>query len=301
MPTTRMFLRCPWKVRVVSMGHHIRLLAEKEIDQKLYYDHRCTLELRECIHDHLEDLRPVYTREEFLQMAEHWARAKAEFDRLGQPEPSEQNISLDTLFLDGERLHHSRAAVELAVGGADKDGGGDTIHFHYRHCRTHLTKLDFYRIATMFKEALASYNEYACTVVRLSDPNVRIRDVARDMLVPWLEGYKAGDYPAEDPDSYWKMFLEARELLRPEEIQRPDGGWLVDRPKTRVLPEEFDKRYLFTLFECMKKYGYGEGMFEYDYVPAMRLEDGRIELMGSHRAACLVCLGYDEVKVSMIN
>jgi hypothetical protein len=283
------------------MGVNIKVLGERAVDQTLYYGHECNLELRECFHDHVEDFRLVYDKDEFLQMSDHWIKAREEYDKMGQPEAQEQNISLSTTVLDGQRLHHERAALEFTQGGADRDGGGDTIHFHYRHCRIHLTKRDFFRLGALFSEALRCYEKHFSTVVDLRGPDVVLRDVAKDVYIPWLLDYIKEDVPRANPDDYWDLFLKHKDLLRPEEIQRPDGGFLKDQPRTRNVPEEEDKRYLYTMFECIKKYGYGEGPFRYDYIRAQPTGDGKLELTGSHRAACLWLLGYDEIPVVITN
>lgn len=296
-----------WRIRpapigVNYMGINIRILAEREVDQTLYYNHECHLELRECIHDHIEDFRMVYGKDEFLNLSDHWIRARKVYDEAGQPEPAEQNIDLSYTTLEGERLHHQRAALEFTVGGAPKDGGGDTIHFHYRHGRIHLTKRDFFRLARMFQEGLVSYSKYYQSIVDIKDPSTKLRDVAREVYLPWLAEYDEGKYPKEDPDAFWDMYLEHRNYIRPEEIQRPDGGWLRDRPRTRNVPEEFDRRYLFTVLESIKKYGYAEGPFKYELVRAQPVRGSDlIEITGSHRAACLVHLGYRNIPVVITN
>ena len=285
------------------MGFNLKMLAERRVDQTLYYNHECHMELRECIHDHMEDFRMIYDKEDFLQLSDHWIAARAKYDALGQPVPAEQNDLLHKVTLGPERLHHDRIALEFTRGGADKDGGGDTLHFHYRNCRIHLTKADFYRMSHVFCEALRSYNQGYGETIRLSDPNVVVRDVAQDKYIPWLQEYSTGTCPKEDPDAYWDLLLEHKEALRPAEAQRPDGGWLLDQPKTRVVPEDLDRKYLYTMYECMKKYGYAKGPFAHDLVRVQAQDGntGRLEITGSHRAACLAHLGYDEIKVVVTN
>jgi len=283
------------------MGINLKILAERQVDQTLYYNHESHLELRECIHDHTEDFRMVYDKEDFLKLSDHWIAARKKYDELGQPEPVEQNIDLSSTTLLGTRLHHERAAVEFTQGGADKDGGGDTIHVHYRNCRIHLTKRDFYRLAQLFTESLKCYSAHYHEEIDLESPSTKIRDVAKDKYIPWLEEYKAGKYPSEDPDSYWDLFLQMKDNIRPEEIQRPDGGWLKDSPRNRPAPDELDRRYLCSMYEVMKKYGYASGPLLHDYVRVHKVPGGQLELSGSHRAACLVSLGYQKIKVVVTN
>jgi len=288
------------------MGHHLKLLAEEQVDQTLYYEHSCTLELRECIHDHFEDMRPVYTKEDFLAMSDHWIEARKTYDEMGQPEPEEQSCTLHTFRLPGKRLHHERAALEFIRGGADKDGGGDTLHFHYRHVRTHLSKRDFNGLCDLWKQGDKAYAQDFAENIDLTSSNVNLGQVAVDQYIPWLQEYiENQDILRADPDEFWDMFLESKKLIRPEEEQRADGGWLLDEKgnevRSRTVPEDFNKRYLYTIYECIKKYGYGEGPFKYDYVYVQRMSDGTYLMRGSHRAACLVVLGYDNILAIVIN
>lgn len=288
------------------MGYHLKLLSEEQVDQTLYYDHGCTMELRECIHDHFEDMRPVYTKEEFLAMSDHWIAARKKYDELGQPEPQEQNCTLNHFKLPGERLHHQRSALEFVRGGADKDGGGDTLHFHYRHVRAHLSKRDFNVLCDLWKQGERCYARHVKEFIDLSSPNVKIGQVALEEYVPHLQNYINDlSIPREDPDNFWDMYLDSKELIRPADEQRTDGGWLLDRNgnevRTRILPEEFNRRYLYTIYECIKKYGYGQGPFKYDYVHVQSLSDETYLVRGSHRAASLVVLGYTSIPVVIIN
>ncbi len=288
------------------MGHNLKLLGEEQVDQTLYYEHSCTLELRECIHDHFEDMRPVYTKEEFLAMSDHWIEARKKYDEMGQPNPEEQNATLDTFRLQGKRLHHERAALEYTRGGADKDGGGNTFHFHYRHVRTHLSKRDFNILCDLWKQSDKAYAQDFAEIINLNSDHVKLGQVATDQYIPWLQEYiENQEIPRVNPDDFWDMYLESKKLTRPEEEQRPDGGWLRDEEgneiKSRTLPEDFNKRYLYTAYECMKKYGYGEGPFKYDYVHVQRMSDETYLVRGSHRAAILTVLGYTEILAVVIN
>ena len=138
---------------------------------------------------------------------------------------------------------------------------------------------------------------------------MKIGQVATDQYIPWLQEYlaltDAGVIPRADPDDFWDLHLESKKLIRPEEEQRVDGGWLLDangkEVRSRVLPEEFNKQYLYTIYECMKRYGYGAGPFKYDYVHVQRMPDETYLVRGSHRAAVLTMLGYTEIPAVVIN
>jgi len=286
------------------MGFNLKLLGEEQVHQTLYYEHSCTLELRECIHDHFEDMRPVYTKEEFLAMSDHWIEARKKYDEMGQPVPEEQSATLHTFRLPGQRLHHERAALEFTRGGADKDGGGDTFHFHYRHVRTHLSKRDFNVLCGLWRQSDKAYAQDFSETISLSQ--VKFGQVATDLYIPWLQEYiKNEEIPRANADDFWDMYLKSKKFIRPEEEQRAEGGWLLDENgnevRSRPVPEDFNRAYLHTIYECIKKYGYGEGPFKYDYVHVQRLPDDTYLVRGSHRAAALKLLGYENISVLIIN
>ncbi len=288
------------------MGYHLKLLGEEQVDQTLYYEHSCTLELRECIHDHFEDMRPVYTKKEFLAMSDHWIAARKKYDEMGQPEPQEQSATLHTFRLEGKRLHHERAALEFTRGGADKDGGGDTFHFHYRHVRTHLSKRDFNILCDLWKQSDKAYAQDFAETIDLKSNRVKLGQAATDEYIPQLREYiENEEIPRANADDFWDMYLESKKSIRPEEEQRDDGGWLLDENgnevRSRTVPQEFNKRYLYTIYECIKRYGYGEGPFKYDYVHVQRLPDDTYLVRGSHRAAALIVLEYAEIPAVVIN
>ena len=289
------------------MGHNLKILGEEQVDQTLYYEHSCTLELRECIHDHFEDMRPIYTKEEFLLMSDHWIEARKKYDELGQPNPDDaKSVALHAFRLPGQRLHHERTALEFTLGGADKDGGGDTIHFHYRHVRTHLSKRDFNILCDLWKQSDKAYAQDFAETIDLTSSRVKLGDVAIKKYIPWLQEYIANEEILRaNADDFWDMYLESKKLIRPEEEQRVDGGWLRRTDGTeyrsRGLLEDFDKRYLYTVYECIKRYGYGEGPFKYECVHVQRLPDDTHLVRGSHRAAALVVLGYREISAVVIN
>lgn len=276
------------------MGYNLKILAEECVPTTLHSRSAC-LELRENFHDHVSDLRPVYTKEEFLAMSDHWIAARKKYDEAGQPDPEEQNITLDQRYLPGECLHKDRIALELTRGGAPE--GDDMVHFHYDNFRIHMTKNNFLQMAQVFKEAMESFNHHYSGVVRLDGPDVYWSPVVEELYLPWLREYTGG----ANPDDFRDMFLESRRLLRPEEEQRFSDGWLKDTEGkpiiTRTLPENFNRQYLYVVYECIRKYGYGEGPFKNDYIRAQRTNDGRLLLTGSHRVAALLHLGVQDVRV----
>jgi len=168
-------------------------------------------------------------------------------------------------------------------------------------------------MADLWGQAEKCYAKHFAEIINLGAPNVEVGSIVGKLYLPWLQEYESGKYNRADPDAFWDMYLQSKEYIRPEEEQRSDGGWLRD-PETgeevrnRAVPEDFDKRYLFTVYECIKKYGYGKGPFQYNYVHAQKIYDDpddvskeRYLIRGSHRAACLKMLGYKDILAVIIN
>ncbi len=276
------------------MGDIDRLLSERAIEPALYSDWPLTIELRENIHLHCRNWRPVVDKEQFLAITDAFAEARKKFDELGQPERDEHGPGLADVKLSAP-LHQNRAALELCTDG--------TIHFHFDDMRLHIDKRIFVRVGLVFREGLQEYSKHNSTTIRLSEAEVA--GVVHDLYLSWLDEYIASQENKEDPDNFPDMFLENKRLLRPEDEQRYSDGWLK-RPdgtefRSRSVSTEFDKKYLFTLFESIKKYGYGKGPYEYDYIRATRDDSGKIYLTGAHRSACLMKLGYEDIPVIITN
>jgi hypothetical protein len=276
------------------MGEHDRILSERAIEPALYSDWPLTIELRENIHLHYRNWRPVVTKEQFLAITDAYARARVKFDELGQPESLEDGPGLADVKLS-KPLHHNRVALELCTDGS--------IHFHFDDTRLHVDKRTFFRLGLVFKEGLQEYCKHNSTTINLSEAEVS--GTVNDVYLPWLKEYTASTDDRLDPDDLTDMLLEQKRLLRPEDEQRYSDGWSKSpegtEVRTRSLPEEFDKKYLCTLFENIKKYGYGKGPYKYDYIRATQNGNGKIYLTGSHRAACLLHLGYTEIPVAVTN
>ena len=276
------------------MGDTARLLSEPAIEPALYSDWPLTIELRENIHLHYRNWRPVVNKEQFLAITDAFAWARKAFDELGQPERADQGPGLADVKLPPP-LHQNRAAVELCTDG--------TIHFHFDDMRLHIDKRTFVRLGLIFKESLQEYCKHNSITVKLSE--VDSAGVVQDLYLSWLDEYVSSQDSKEDPDNFPDMFLEHKRLLRPEDEQRYSDGWLKNPDgsefRTRSVPTGFDKKYLFTLFESIKKYGYGTGPYKYDYIRATPDDTGKIYLTGAHRSACLIKLGYEEIPVIITN
>lgn len=285
------------------MGDNRRILAERAIEPALYSDWPLTIELRETFHLHYRNWRPVVDKDQFLQITDTFAEARRKFDELGQPEKDEHGPTLGETKLSPP-LHQNRVAIEETTDG--------TIHFHFDDQRLHLDPRTFVRLGLVFQEALHSYAQHNAKTAKISE--CAIGDIVTKQYLPWLEEYKekgtgfsAKDAPSirVSSDSFPSAYLASRRRLRPEDEQRYSDGWLKHEDgsehRTRSLDPEFDRLYLFSVYESIKEYGYGRGPYEFDLLRAHKNEHGQLYLTGSHRVASLIALGYEEIKVLETN
>lgn len=277
------------------MGYNLHVLGEDHVDSIYGYNmekgRSLCLEIRENFHAHVGDDRPVYTKEEFLLMSDHWAAARKKYDAMGQPEPLEQNDSLSQSYLPGKGLHAGRVAIEMT--GDPNTQERQQVHFHYNNHRIDFSEKDLHTVGRVFGESLKGFAQHYHINVSLKDPGISIPHVAKNLYRTWLEEYEGG----EDPDNFWDLHLKHKELIRPADEQRYSNGWHPDGD--RKIPYDFHRKYLYTVYECLKKYGYGKGPFQYDYMPAWRV-DGIIHISAAHRCAALLKLGYDEVPIVLL-
>jgi hypothetical protein len=277
------------------MGDNERILSERAIEPALYSDWPLTIELRETIHLHYRNWRPIVNKEQFIAITDAFAKARQKFDELGQPDPTDHHgPGLSDTKLPPP-LHQNRIALELCTDG--------TIHFHFDDMRLHIDKKTFVRLGLLFREALQEYCKHNSTTVKLSE--VEYASVVDNLYLPLLNKYASSDN-REDCDNFPDVLLEHKRCLRPEDQQRYSDGWLKHPDGTefrarRVSDTAIDSHHLFTLFESIKKYGYGKGPYKYDYIRATKDAAGKVYLTGAHRVACLIKLGYEDIPVIVTN
>jgi hypothetical protein len=277
------------------VGNNDRVLSERAIEPALYSDWPLTVELKETIHLHYRNWRPVVNKEQFLAITDAFARARKTYDELGRPEPcDEHGPGLSDTHLPPP-LHQNRIALELCTDG--------TIHFHFDDMRLHIDKKTFVRLGLLFREGLQEYCKHNSTTVKLSE--VGCASVVRNLYLPLLDEYVSSGETV-DFDNFSDVFLEHKKCLRPEDEQRYSDGWLKNPDGTEfrargVSNTEIDSKHLFALFESIKRYGYGKGPYKYDYIRATRDDSGKVYLTGAHRTACLIKLGYEDIPVIVTN
>jgi len=285
------------------VGSNEHILSERAIEPALYSDWPLTIELRENFHLHYRNWRPVVNKEQFLKITDAFAEARRKYDELGQPEKDEHGPTLGEVKLSPP-LHQNRLAVELCTDG--------TVHFHFDDMRLHMDQRTFFRMGLVFREALQEFCRTQAKAVKISE--CEVGDIVRKVYLPWLEEYiedmatpGVHYFPQSQLGDLVYTFLEAKNQLRPEDQQRYSRGWLKRQDgseyRTRPLPEEMDRRLLYAIYESIKEYGYGEGPYQHDYIRAHPFvhDENKLFLTGSHRVACLIALGYDEIKVVETN
>lgn len=276
------------------MGFNVKMLAEKQAAPGLHHGHALNIEIEECIHFHLEDFRFVWTTQELLKIADAFADAKKFVIDLGTPEYTDRHYTTGSVTFDGPRMHNDRWAVEMT-----RDG---TIHIHNKSLRTHMTQADFYEYATMMGRALLSLNTALKTTINITDTNIRFPSPVSN-YIPMLERYDQGleeKQKAEDvsrlrDEVKWYITHPKGKETTDADLQRPSG--MLPSKFPGIVPEELNTRYLFSLYESIKKWGYATGPFYNDLMPAYKYKDGSIYLKGAHRSAVLKHLGYTSVDV----
>jgi hypothetical protein len=280
------------------MGTNLKMLSEGECNY--YYDVTpVRMELEECIHFHTDNIRLIWTVKEFAQLFPFFQQAKDKLDELGWPNQSTGMQRLAGGDLKQKSMQHNRWAIEFTKS---RDGW---IHIHLGNLRVLLPLKDFEILFSMFREASIEFYEKVKTTINLNDENVGYPPHVITQYLPWLMKYKECwmDREDADPTSVGRLRAEVKKYTRHpkgknvtfEDIQRK-----MDEPYIPVsgkIPEELDKEYLFAVYESIREWGYADGPFYGELVPAVRFKNGQIRIRAAHRAAALVALGYGEIDV----
>lgn len=277
------------------MGHNICMLAEREFVSKHDVNHTARIELQECIHFHIDLFRFVWASKEFVEIAKMFNEARVKLEAMGTPEATESMNLLGGVVLEGKCLHHNRAAAEIT-----KDG---TLHTHVKNLRLHTNAMDFYEFADCIGVAKNTLCHELKRSIDITVSNMIVPSVATVEYLPLLSRYDAGEFPIEAAEDVVMLRKKIKWYLRhpmgdettEADIQRPSG--YLPSPFPGTPPVELNNRYLFSLYESIKKWGYASGPFFEDFMPAFQYPDGRVYLKGAHRTACLLHLGFKEIDV----
>ncbi len=299
------------------MGENINLLSERIIGNK-GMDAGTRLELHENVHFHYKDSRFVLGGKDFYNIAKMFEDGVKKFVEMGMPEScNDAKLLAETNLrgIDGnvDGYHSNRLGCELTSDG--------TIHIHYRDLRIHLKKTDFLIFANVIRQGLLTLNEANCVILPLNNikddinnqkSGVFIPDIAILKYLPLLKKYDEeiveGKIEQVSAEDVIKLNMETKfyERLGDKNIQRPNG--LNDLGLyPGLIPEELDNRYLYSIYESIKKYGYAKGPFLNEYIIAYKLDgvdrtdEGRIYIKDAHRIASLIHLGYKEIMVTLVD
>lgn len=267
------------------MGHITKILAERETGGGIY-DDTARLEIEESIHFHFRDLRLILNKRDFLTLCSTFREAEKKYQQIGQPETTEKMVSLaDAPLTPG--LSHNRVGLEHQID--------QTVHVHYKDLRMHLSTADFLYIASLFAHSAVNLPPSYTKIVSLS--NCSYHEVV-NKHVATLRAYKEGSYP--------KVSAEEEQHLREQIIAaRSNVGDFSQR--TLGFPDEYpgpvseylDNRYLFALYESIRKYGYAGAGYSGQYIVAYQL-DQETYLTGAHRTAVLLSLEYTDILVYLV-
>lgn len=279
------------------MGYNIAILDERRAQKGDDDVHSARAELEECIHFHTDAVRLVFTTQEMLKIADIFITAKKELLAMGSPDTLPQMKSFGSVMFNEPCLHNDRFAVEVTLDG--------TVHIHHKNLRLHLSQMDFYDVADGFKDAVLTLCDHLKTEIDITASNITYHPIA-DKYIEQLNSYIRGngDRAIAEEVSKLKYDMRRYEVLpngpnttTEQDIQRPTGR-LPDKFPGNI-PDDLNKAYLLSLYESVRKWGYADGPFYGDLMPAYKYQDGRIYLKGAHRTAVLKVIGYTNIEVAL--
>lgn len=277
------------------MGINEAMLAESE--GPYYYDSApVRLELEECIHFHSDNLRLIWTVEDFEQIYPLFEKAFNKLKEQGFPKQSECMQLLSGDNLEDISLQHNRWAIELTKGGL--------IHIHIGNLRIHLPQIDFEALANFFKEALVEFYSESHSIVDITDNNIILPAHVQNEYLPLLKEYNQGLYPKIKAADIGRLKAKVKWYIRyatPESYSFDGIQRSMDKPFSFIygtVPKDLDIEYLFAIYESIKEWGYANGPFYGEYISGLLFEDSNlIQIMSAHRVAALLALEYKEIPI----
>jgi len=273
------------------MGTNIRMLSECVWDSP-YEVTPVRLELEECVHFHTDNMRLVWTTDEFAEFARIFEQAKERMDELGWPEKSGHMQRLAGELLQTRSMQHNRWAIEFTRG--------NWIHIHLGNNRILLSLSDFISLSNMFREASVEFYKEVKTTINLNSDNIIYPDYVVNTYLPMIQEYEELGEKI-NPAEIGRLKYEVDQCIRHrkdisfENIQRK-----MDEPfefKYGRIPDGLDREYLCAIYESIKEWGYADGPFYGELIHAIQRNDGKISIRNAHRVAALLALGYSEVDV----
>ncbi len=270
---------------IKQMGNIKEILSETPIGKKGIYENHSRLEIEENIHLHYRDGRYIFKKEDFLNLVRLFNEAYQRYKAIGTPECMDKMVQLAGGPL-GDSLHSNRLGCEL--------GHDETIHIHYRDLRLHLNRPDFHIMAENLHIGNLMLNLIDSKNIDLTSKNIRIHPVVHQHIEN-LKKYDNGEYPKENPDDIIRYVLDIKKIeSHPNnDIKRPNG---LPENYPGKIPPELDRKYLFCMYESIKKYGYAEAPFYGQYIIAYRENENTLYMKDSHRVSCLLHLKMTNIK-----
>ena len=272
------------------MGKIKEILSESIIGNKGLYNDHARLEINENIHFHYRDGRYVFTKDDFITLHDIFNEAYKKYESIEMPESTKNMIGLSEKPLKDNGFHSNRLGCEL-----NED---NTIHLHYRDLRLHFTIPDFRNFVETLFNAYLTLNVITSNNINLKDKNIRFHPVVYEHIKE-LKKYDNNEYPKEDADDVIKYMITIKMIeshpinSKNNTIERKNG--FPDKYPQQI-PKTLDRKYLFSLYESIKKYGYASGLFNGQYITVYKEKDNHLYVKDSHRAACLLHLGYTNIK-----
>lgn len=132
------------------MGDIVKLLSRRdfsEIKEKALYEKGLRIEVSEAIHVHRRDVRLLMDIDQFYSFVDSVNQANAKFNG----KLSDVDLMLHCSVIPDRELFEDEWKIEEVKG--------DTIHFHYGDLRIEMNPRRFRELASLFKDALESYDE----------------------------------------------------------------------------------------------------------------------------------------------
>jgi len=282
------------------VGRNIDILSENRAPTE-GVSHGARLEHEECVHYHEDEFRLVYTMEEFRRIAQIWVEGLEDARKIGFPE-TYHHISLGQgQNLGKPCLHDNRMAAELTADG--------TIHVHLKNLRIHLKQSEFVEFADMLAQARVSLGARHHILLNISEP------LPEHILIPSvvqhhrraIQEYKRNQNEHQSSDDIGWLAHRIRWLTEhpqgnqevEEDLQRADGRLPLVFPSTP--PADLDRKYAVVVYEAIRRWGFADGPFYGQAMPAYRYRNGQIYLKGAHRTAAALELGLKEIPVLLMD
>lgn len=270
------------------MGNIKKILSETIIGNSGLYDDHARLEIQEAVHFHYRDGRYILNKNDFISLCELFNEAYKKYVEIGMPENTKDMVTLANKSL-GNSIHSNRIGSELDITS--------TIHIHYRDLRIHLTKPDYHALFQHIFTGNILLNLTQFEYVNLTDKKIRLHPVVNQYIND-LKKYDNNEYEKEDADSviYYSMIVRECEMMsEPNKKIERGNGFPLNYPKQ--IPKDIDRKYLFSIYESMKKYGYAEGPFFGQYIIIYKEKPDTLYVKDSHRVACLLHLELTKIRV----